>query len=86
MFSNIQLGVRDLSRMQRFYDAVLAELGLMRVPEDGAGEAAVIWRRADRRYQMRVNRDFGRSMRRISMAPTAAILKGTSSVLYMLKG
>ncbi|MEN3257281.1 VOC family protein [Sodalis endosymbiont of Spalangia cameroni] len=50
MFSHIQLGVRDLTRMQQFYDSVLAELGLVRVAEERVGEAGVIWRRADRRW------------------------------------
>ncbi|WP_074013291.1 hypothetical protein [Candidatus Sodalis sp. SoCistrobi] len=50
MFSHIQLAVRDMTRMQPFYDAVLAELGLVRVPEDEAGEAGVIRQRADRRW------------------------------------
>lgn len=120
MFSHIQLGVRDLTRMQQFYDSVLAELGLVRVAEERVGEAGVIWRRADRRWpqfvlraplnglpatwangsqisfadprrmrrrrhgrwrlpsalSMRVSRGYGRSMRRISTAPTAAIPEG----------
>lgn len=122
MFSHIQLAVRDMTRMQPFYDAVLAELGLVRVPED---EAGVIWQRADRRWPQFVLRGplngllatgangsqvsfaapspdaaaaawsvaltfgainegepgFGRSMPRISIVPTAAILRGINSVL-----
>lgn len=42
MFSHIQLGVRDLTRMQQFYDSVLAELGLVWVAEERVGEARVI--------------------------------------------
>lgn len=34
MFSHIQLGARDLQKMTAFYDAVLAELGLVRMPDD----------------------------------------------------
>ncbi|WP_025246386.1 hypothetical protein [Candidatus Sodalis pierantonius] len=56
MFSHIQLGVRDLTRMQQFYDSVLAELGLVRVAEERVGEAGVIWRRADRRWSQFVLR------------------------------
>ncbi|BBP76645.1 VOC family protein [Pseudomonas gingeri NCPPB 3146 = LMG 5327] len=34
MFSHIQLGARDLPRMIAFYEAVLAELGLVRMDDD----------------------------------------------------
>jgi len=34
MFSHIQLGARDLPRMIAFYEAVLAELGLVRMVDD----------------------------------------------------
>lgn len=53
MFSHIQLGARDLTRMTAFYDAVLGVLELERVQEpddggpDGAGwyNKAVAWQR-----------------------------------------
>lgn len=51
MFSHIQLGTRDLERLATFYDAVLAPLGLVRMPaEDGGGPAGVIWQRPDARW------------------------------------
>lgn len=40
MFSHIQIGARDLAAMITFYDAVLAELGLVRLPEDDDGGPA----------------------------------------------
>ncbi len=49
MFSHVQLGARDLSRMIRFYDDVLAELGLKRAGnvDDIAG---AIWKKAGQRW------------------------------------
>lgn len=42
MFSHIQLGIHDLSRMTAFYNAVLSELGMIRMPneQDGGPEGA----------------------------------------------
>ena len=37
MYSHIQLGARDLPRLAAFYDAVLHELGLERMPNDNDG-------------------------------------------------
>lgn len=47
MFSHVTVGTRDLERAERFYDAVLAPLGLTRrtVSPDG-GPAALCWVRA----------------------------------------
>ncbi len=47
MFSHVTVGTRDLERAERFYDAVLAPLGLTRrtVSPDG-GRAALCWVRA----------------------------------------
>ncbi len=51
MFSHIQLGTRDLDRLAGFYDAVLAPLGLVRMPEeDDGGPAGVIWQRPGARW------------------------------------
>ncbi len=51
MFSHIQLGTRDLDRLAGFYDAVLAPLGLVRMPEeDDGGPAGVIWQRPGSRW------------------------------------
>ncbi|WP_313741354.1 VOC family protein [Pseudomonas sp.] len=44
MFSHIQLGARDLPRMIAFYEAVLACLGLVRLPEvDDQGPEGAGW-------------------------------------------
>lgn len=49
MFSHIQLGARDLPAMIRFYDAVLATLGLVRMPDDhDGGPGGAGWQRPDR--------------------------------------
>lgn len=42
MFSHIQLGIHDLSGMTAFYNAVLSELGMIRMPneQDGGPEGA----------------------------------------------
>lgn len=46
MFSHIQLGARDLTSMIAFYEAVLAPLGLERMPdEDDGGPAGAGWQR-----------------------------------------
>lgn len=47
MFSHVTIGTHDLERAERFYDAVLAPLGLTRrtVSPDG-GPAALCWVRA----------------------------------------
>lgn len=46
MYSHIQLGARDLPRLVAFYDAVLNELGLVRMPdEDDQGPPGVGWQR-----------------------------------------
>lgn len=47
MLSHVTVGTRDLERAERFYDAVLAPLGLKRrtVSPDG-GPAALCWARA----------------------------------------
>ncbi|WP_017904702.1 VOC family protein [Pseudomonas asplenii] len=45
MFSHIQLGARDLPRMTAFYEAVLAELGLVRMPDEAdSGPPGAGWR------------------------------------------
>lgn len=55
MFAHVQLGAHDLARMTRFYDAVLAPLGLARSGPESAvtgvpGPAGVIWRRPGTRW------------------------------------
>jgi len=51
MYAHIQLGVNDLARMARFYDAVLHPLGLSRVtPLDRFGPAGLIWRTPGSRW------------------------------------
>jgi catechol 2,3-dioxygenase-like lactoylglutathione lyase family enzyme len=53
MFSHIILGARDLERLGRFYDAVLAPLGLTRNPDengDDGGPAGIIWTASGRRW------------------------------------
>lgn len=47
MFSHIQLGARDLPQMIAFYDAVLAPLGLTRMPDQNdSGPAGAGWQLA----------------------------------------
>lgn len=53
MFSHIIIGARDLDRLGRFYDAVLAPLGLWRDPEQNepdGGPAGIIWTLRGRRW------------------------------------
>ena len=53
MFSHVIVGARDLERQARFYDAVLAHLGLSRNPgENGpdGGPDGIIWTAAGRRW------------------------------------
>lgn len=51
MFSHVQVGARDLERLAAFYDAVLAPLGLERMPaEDDGGPPGVIWHRPGTRW------------------------------------
>jgi predicted lactoylglutathione lyase len=51
MFSHIQLGARDLTVMIQFYDAVLAQLGLIRFNSIfDRGQAGIIWRKGDQRW------------------------------------
>lgn len=51
MFSHIILGARDLDRMGRFYDAVLAPLGLARgEAEDDGGPPGLLWHRPGREW------------------------------------
>ena len=46
MYSHIQLGARDLPRLVAFYDAVLHELGLVRMAwEDDGGPPGEGWQR-----------------------------------------
>ncbi len=46
MYSHIQVGARDLPRLAAFYDAVLAQLGLVRMAEDNdGGPPGVGWQR-----------------------------------------
>lgn len=51
MFSHVNVGARDLLYLARFYDAVLAPLGLTRA--DGnqiGGQPGMLWRLAGRRW------------------------------------
>ena len=58
MFAHVQLGANDLARMTRFYDAVLAPLGLARSGPGSevmgmpgtVGPAGIIWRRRGTRW------------------------------------
>lgn len=51
MYAHIQIGVRDITLMTGFYDAVLSELGLSRMTDlERIGPAGVIWRRPDARW------------------------------------
>jgi catechol 2,3-dioxygenase-like lactoylglutathione lyase family enzyme len=51
MYAHIQIGVKDLERMCRFYDAVLAHFGLQRaVDPSRAGPAGVYWQRPGQRW------------------------------------
>lgn len=51
MFSHIIIGARDLALMGRFYDAVLAPLGLQRGPdEDDGGPAGILWHQPGREW------------------------------------
>lgn len=53
MFSHIILGAVDLAGMGRFYDAVLAPLGLTRNPEengDDGGPPGIIWTTPGQRW------------------------------------
>ena len=51
MFSHVQVGARDLERLVAFYDAVLGELGLVRMEaEDDGGPPGAIWQRPGRRW------------------------------------
>lgn len=49
MFSHITVGVTDLARAGRFYDAILSPLGLQRLPmEPDGGPDALCWTGAER--------------------------------------
>lgn len=51
MFSHVQVGARDLERLIAFYDAVLGELGLVRMEAmDDGGPPGAIWQRAGQRW------------------------------------
>lgn len=53
LFSHIIVGARDLERMSRFYDALLAPLGLVRGPAEEGGDGGppgVLWMRPGRRW------------------------------------
>lgn len=51
MFSHIQLGCRDLETLCGFYDKVLGELGMTRLPEqDDGGPAGAGWGREGQRW------------------------------------
>ena len=51
MFSHVNVGARDLPSLTRFYDAVLAPLGLTRVGDgEIGGQPGVLWRAAGRRW------------------------------------
>lgn len=51
MFSHIIVGARDLASMGRFYDAVLAPLGLKRMAEgDDGGPDGIGWQVPGRRW------------------------------------
>lgn len=51
MYSHIILGARDLDRQGRFYDAVLAPLGLVRMPDESdGGPAGIGWMRPEHRW------------------------------------
>jgi catechol 2,3-dioxygenase-like lactoylglutathione lyase family enzyme len=43
MFSYVSLGTRDLSRSIAFYDAVLAPLGHLRIPDYDPGATSAAW-------------------------------------------
>jgi catechol 2,3-dioxygenase-like lactoylglutathione lyase family enzyme len=51
MFSHVNVGARDLPSLTRFYDAVLAPLGLTRVGDEKiGGQPGVLWQLAGRRW------------------------------------
>lgn len=51
MYSHIQVGAREPARMAAFYDRVLAELGLVRVPQTATDDVAgLIWSRPAQRW------------------------------------
>lgn len=51
MFSHVHIGARDLERLVVFYDALLAKLGLIQMPEGNGGAAkGVGWRCPNRRW------------------------------------
>lgn len=58
MYAHIQLGARNLERMARFYDAVLAPMDWVRTTDlQRLGPAGVIWQRPGSRWpQFVINR------------------------------
>ena len=51
MFSHVHVGARDLECLVVFYDALLAKLGLIQMPEGNGGAArGVGWRYPNRRW------------------------------------
>jgi hypothetical protein len=51
MYAHVQLGVRNIEVMTRFYDKVLIEIGIVRVTSvDRIGPAGVIWRKLPSRW------------------------------------
>ncbi len=51
MFSHVHVGARDLECLVVFYDALLAKLGLIQMPEGNGGAArGVGWRYPNRRF------------------------------------
>jgi len=55
MIDHVSIGVRDIARSKRFYDAALAPLGYRRSRDDGAGSG---YSRADAGPEMIHPRDF----------------------------